>query len=652
MVSLHESSSRALSEALALKLPAGRLHWLGTSLQIRVDPTASASERRVEAGTGPLHPQATALGLGFGNSRFLPSSFSSPDLAVISGGGALQGSTKATATATGPLAALVAANATTIGIANVHYLSRSSDPLRIGTEADPFQAQATASSRSLLPTSTPAGSGPEVDLRAHALVRGLEGSPEAIGLGGPLFYGQPNAYVRASSQVALDPSNRNTASASSDAAGLQDATILGTTKEGSTTARAFEPLVRIGGHASADWIVQGSQALSAPPVQVKGQGIGIDQSTIVGASQADTLISGSGLAQLTSSLPISQLNVATPVKAIGIDRSTITTGLGTTLIMGTGEASSNFGAFPNAVVAGIADTTIISQGDAIIWGTTPNTPGTNGILRSDIVAANGHTSVLGTADSTTIASTTGTTELLLEGARGVQFQGGGFGADRITLSAAVDNAIHAGHGNDAITVGAGGGNVIDGGFGQNLVSSLGGSSRDTFVKANAGAALAAADGRSFAEQLADPAFWNALSSQQKQALWSSGEHRESGTVKGRIDTTLGFDPGAGGDILSLSSSLASMTQSYWESKGAIFGVENGALQVVEGPTGSTMGVISGTLADIRSLVGTSGCSLAYATDTRQLLFDADGNWSQGSRSIGQLSMSDGDALRKDNIRFA
>jgi len=123
-------------------------------------------------------------------------------------------------------------------------------------------------------------------------------------------------------------------------------------------------------------------------------------------------------------------------------------------------------------------------------------------------------------------------------------------------------------------------------------------------------------------------------------------------VKGRVDTTLGFDPGAGGDILSLSSSLASMTQSYWQSNGAIFGVENGALQVLDGPAASTMGVISGSLADIRSLVGTTGCSLAYAKDTRQLMFDADGNWSQGSRSIGQLSMSDGDSLLKGNIQFA
>jgi hypothetical protein len=643
-------STSALSEALALKLPSTGVHWLGTSLQLTVSPSASASERRVEAGSGLLQPQATAHGLGFGNSRFLPASFSSPDLSVISGGGSLQGSANATASAAGTNPALVKASATNIGIANVNYLSRSADPLLIGTTADPFQAKATASSRSLLPTNTPAGSGPDVGLQAQAVVRGLEGSLE--GSKAPLFYGQPHAVVRASSTLDLDPSSRTTAVATADAAGIEATTIFGIAPGAGDNSRAIDPVVRIGGHAAADWTLQGAKAPSSSPVELKGQAIGIDQSTIMGASRADTLIAGSGLAELTSDVPLTQLNVATPMKAIGIDRSTITTGLGTTLIMGSGEARSNLGSIPNAIVAGIADTKIIGQGTTIISGTTPNTPGTQGILRSDIVAANGTTSVFGTADSTKISSGAGSTEVLLDGARRVQFQGGGFGADTINLKAAVENAIHAGQGNDAITVGAGGGNVIDAGFGQNLITSLGGPSRDTFVKANAGAALDATDGTSFAERLADPAFWNAVSSQQKQDLWSTGEYRENGTVKGRVDTTLGFDPGAGGDTLALSSSLASMTQAYWQSNGAIFGVANGALQVLDGPANSTMGLISGTLADIRSLVGSSGCSLAYATDTRQLMFDADGNWSQGSRSIGQLSMSDGDSLRKDNIKFA
>jgi hypothetical protein len=101
-------------------------------------------------------PQATALGLGFGDSRFLPAFFSSPGLSVIGGGGLIQGAANATASATGNNEALVHARATNIGIANVDYLSRSTDPLRIGTSGDPFQATATAGSRSL--GSMPGGS--------------------------------------------------------------------------------------------------------------------------------------------------------------------------------------------------------------------------------------------------------------------------------------------------------------------------------------------------------------------------------------------------------------------------------------------------------------------------------------------------------------
>jgi hypothetical protein len=155
-MALSPEASTALSQALALQLPPDSLQWLGTSLQLRVDPTATASQRRVDAATDPLRSQATALGLGFGDSRFLPAFFSSPGLSVIGGGGLIQGAANATASATGNNEALVHARATNIGIANVDYLSRSTDPLRIGTSGDPFQATATAGSRSL--GSMPGGS--------------------------------------------------------------------------------------------------------------------------------------------------------------------------------------------------------------------------------------------------------------------------------------------------------------------------------------------------------------------------------------------------------------------------------------------------------------------------------------------------------------
>jgi hypothetical protein len=339
------------------------------------------------------------------------------------------------------------------------------------------------------------------------------------------------------------------------------------------------------------------------------------------------------------------------VQAIGINQSSITTGLGSTMIVGTGEAKSTLGSIPDARVAGIADTQIIGQGNTIIYGITPNTTGFSGILKSNIVAANGTTSVYGTAKDTTIATAAANTLVNLDGATGLSFLGGGGGVDTINLTYALNNNINAGQGNDLITIGEGGGNIIDGGFGRNLITSNAISSTDTFVKSNAGAALDATSSTGFAQALADPAFWASLGAEQQQQLWQTGQYTQGGVALGQVDTISGFDAGgAGGDHLELSSSLGSLTQELWETKGALFGVRQGELYVIDGPPDSQLGVIVGSLADIRSL-GMTGSSLAYASDTRQLLFDADGNWSQGSMSIGTVNIADGDQITKQNITF-
>ena len=72
--------------------------------------------------------------------------------------------------------------------------------------------------------------------------------------------------------------------------------------------------------------------------------------------------------------------------------------------------------------------------------------------------------------------------------------------------------------------------------------------------------------------------------------------------------------------------------------------------VRDGPQTSQIGLVVGSLADIRSL-GIGSPSLAYATDTRQLMYDADGDWSKGSRSLGTVTMADPAALTKSSIQF-
>jgi hypothetical protein len=105
-------------------------------------------------------------------------------------------------------------------------------------------------------------------------------------------------------------------------------------------------------------------------------------------------------------------------------------------------------------------------------------------------------------------------------------------------------------------------------------------------------------------------------------------------------------------VLEISNSLAGITEELWATKGAIFGVNSsGDLSVQEASADGSnrVGVVVGTLADIQRL-GMGSPSIAFATDTRQLMFDADGNWSQGSISLGTVNVAGG-TLNKSNFAF-
>jgi hypothetical protein len=79
-------------------------------------------------------------------------------------------------------------------------------------------------------------------------------------------------------------------------------------------------------------------------------------------------------------------------------------------------------------------------------------------------------------------------------------------------------------------------------------------------------------------------------------------------------------------------------------------VVNGQLHVLEGDSNTKLGIIVDTLADIKSL-GMGAPSIAYATDTHQLMFDADGDWKQGSISLGTVNMDNAADLKKSNFSF-
>jgi len=167
-------------------------------------------------------------------------------------------------------------------------------------------------------------------------------------------------------------------------------------------------------------------------------------------------------------------------------------------------------------------------------------------------------------------------------------------------------------------------------------------------------ALRAVSGTSLRDDLADTPLWATLSQQQKTTLWETGQLLNgSGQLVGRADAFRNFEAGSGGDVLHLSDTLAAVTQELWQQKGAIFGVgSDGRLTVTEASADGSnrIGLVVGSLADIQKL-GIGSPTLAYATDTRQLMYDADGLWASGAQSLGSLSISNGASLSRSHLPF-
>jgi hypothetical protein len=59
--------------------------------------------------------------------------------------------------------------------------------------------------------------------------------------------------------------------------------------------------------------------------------------------------------------------------------------------------------------------------------------------------------------------------------------------------------------------------------------------------------------------------------------------------------------------------------------------------VANGTGNLEQAMIVDTMANIQGLGTVSNAHLAYATDTGALMFDANGDWSQGSRTVAVLN---------------
>jgi hypothetical protein len=656
------------SRAVALRFAPDSVVWGGTGLDLAIDSSASATQR-LGAGAG-AEANATALGLGVGVSRFLAAAadqafFSSERLTLITGGGQIGGSAEARATAinTGITPAIESpqdaatgaaeAQAVNVAIGAVDLLSRNGAPLWIGSEADPFRAQAIA-----------AGSGA---LLATARVRGLEGTPAADISPIPTFSGQPNAVVEAVARLASPAGAIPGAAlgALADATGLEGYRV-----QALANWDGQQWTAQVGGSATAR--LQLPSAMGPPAGEGAGapallaSAIGIDSSTILGPVRGGLTVLGEGLTSLEG---LGGSSAA--LTGLGIHNSEVFAHGGNNQVVGLGGLSRDGAALAGAAgpldAAGIdASTVLLGGGQDLVVGRSLLPGSFDGIRESIVNTGSGDDTALGTSHASSLAMGGGQDRIRLDRARD-SFLEGGAGNDSIVVGAgSLANRLSGGFGNDALQSVGGSGNRLDGGFGQDLLEALGGGG-EIFVQSNAGAALRAADSRSFAEQLCLPSFWTSLSAAEKESIWSTGRWQPTGAqgggtglAGGAVDVMTGFDPGRG-DRLEISSSLAGMTQAMWDSLGTIVSLTPGpslplvGVGAVEAGSTSSLAVpaalVQGTLEEILRL-GVGAPTIAYATDTHQLMFDGDGDWSRGAISIGSISLASGVAgLEKAAIGF-
>ena len=493
------------------------------------------------------------------------------------------------------------------------------------------------------------------------------------------FYGQPNAVVEARAELlAVDGSNLQ-GSATADAKGI-DNYLIKAVPNGNGDGTAS-----ITGEATARLLVSGTVGPGGEPVTLNGSAVGIDSSLIYGAPNLNTTVSGRGVTLIETSgsegLEVEQL------QGIGITNSMVFTNQGNDVIRGIGGYTGAGLALAPTVRPAVRDAAGIDAtgmytgiGNDVIFGKVLNEVeadadadgdglleegvyldqsaadgslgGFDGIRNSTANTGIGNDLIAGSSNGSHLYSSVGNDAIDLDRAKASSLWGG-IGNDLVRVKGpSENNVLWGGFGNDTMAVGSGSGSVLDGGFGQDV--STGGSGRDRFVFSEGGAALQASSSSTLAEEFADQPLWASLSQGQKDTLWDTGQlvSSDGSQLFGSIDTVRNFQAGNGGDVLEISNSLASVTQKLWVEKGAIFGVDaNGQLSVQEASLDGSnrVGVVVGSLADIHKL-GIGSPSIAFATDTRQLMFDADGNWGQGSISLGTVNVASG-SLTKSNFAF-
>ena len=437
-----------------------------------------------------------------------------------------------------------------------------------------------------------------VDANAEAysdaeLVSQLQADARAYGLQGTgdddhvlTVVANPFAEVAARSLlVGNDNEETLVGGLNAEAVGIQhaDITSLGSSNSIGGSAVASIGAQNLGDNISSDpyTITIGASAIGVDDVLVRSNGR--TNTNVLGASNVQVDLSGwDGF----DGDAVDQLN------SFGIRSSAITTSAGDDRIQGSARSTIN------------QFETLLGDGSFDVDG--------GGIVDSTIATGSGNDTVIGTALGDGLSASQGFVnstvntglgnDTVTGGAQGSNFLMG-LGNDVLTLEASEGSILSGGIGNDNLKItGASSSSRLDGGIGNDLVQ--GGSGADVL---HGGVGNDQIKGGAGADQFI-----------------FKGADMLSGT-----DQLLDFN-GAEGDTITLSSSLTGLT------KGAAVTFVSVA-EVMRGTANLEQAVIVDTMANIQSMGMVSQSHLAYATDTGSLMFDANGDWSQGSRTVAVLN---------------
>jgi VCBS repeat-containing protein len=494
-------------------------------------------------------------------------------------GGSISIEADAQASATGALGSQAEANAEAIGFQNVNLFTDGNGEIRLGVDAN-AEAYSDAELVSQL----------QADARAYGL-QGTGDDDHTI-----TVVGNPFAEVAAKSLlVGNDNDETLVGGLNAEAVGIQHAEI---TSIGDSNL--------IGGNVSASIGAQrlGNNVSSDPyTITIGASAIGVDDVLVRSNGQTNTNVIGkSSLTVDLSGWEGFQSDAIDELTSVGIRNSDITTSSGNDRIQGSASSAINqFELLMDDASLGAGSSMV--DGDMVSGG---------GIVDSHISTGAGNDTVIGTAQGDGFRAAQGFVDssvntglgndVVVGGAHGSSFLMG-LGNDAITLEASEGSLLSGGIGNDNLKItGASSTSSLDGGIGNDVIQ--GGSGADVLhggvgsdvIKGGAGA----------------------------DSFVFKGADMLSGT-----DRLVDFN-GADGDSLSISGSLTGLQKGV-----AVQFVT--AADMAKGGANLEQAVIVDTMANIQAMGTVSHSHLAYATDTGALMFDANGDWSQGSRTVAVLN---------------